>query len=193
MMPTWLIKLFVSFVSSFGWSVYHLDVFKFQITCHECKFKLLNFLYRYPIFVVCCQIISFHWSILNRAADLPQESSCSVGVFNEGAEVWYSIKNTFWFRKWFGKVAFAFWAMSFGFLVSTENHYFKTMVAISTFVFDSRHEGISEWSSYGYIESISLLKYNYHNLMLSGQVNLINLLVIWMTLKRTPGGAMAGG
>lgn len=128
------------------------DSFKLQKPDQYLHSLQQQLIYRYPFF---SGGLSSHLSqVINMycAADLPQESSCSVGVFDEGAEVWYSIKNTFRFWKWFGNGAFAFWTKCFGFLVSTEYDHFKEMVAVSAFVFDSRHEGISEWSSYGNIK-----------------------------------------
>ena len=88
---------------------------------------------------------------LNRAADLPQGSPGSVGVFCKNAGVWDSLKETFRSWKGFDKGAFAFGAKRLGFLVSTKYDRFKEMVAVSTFVFDGRHEGISEWSYLTYI------------------------------------------
>jgi hypothetical protein len=90
----------------------------------------------------CCLMVPpliFSPCTLNPAADLPQESSCSVGVFGKGADVRDSLKESFRSWKGFGQGAFAFGTGRLGFRVPPKYHHLKKMVAIPAFVFNGRH------------------------------------------------------
>jgi hypothetical protein len=76
---------------------------------------------------------------LNRAADLPQGSSGSVGVLGKGADVGDSLKETFRSWKGFGRGAFAFGTGRFGFRVPAKYHHLKKVAAVPALVLNGRH------------------------------------------------------
>ena len=109
----------------------------FLFSDRECMFRSFRASYS-----ACCLMVPhliFSPCTLNRAADLPQRSSGSVGVFAKGAEVRDSLKKTFRSWKGFGKGALAFGTGRFGFRVPAKYYRLKEMAAIPAFVFNGRH------------------------------------------------------